>query len=173
MPIGIGLTSAQKAALKRVPPVAYSNYVSNTVLNLTVAPQFVAVMNSAVNAVGFTESGGLVTYINEGVYSAIVSRVYKNEDQNPRGVINATILVESDKNDGAGFVTRFTRTLPGQAAKNGNEPAIISFTSRFIFEVDAGEVFRYSFSAEDDGLDPQSLTLIGFSASSNIIANLP
>lgn len=155
-------------------PTAYCDYSFNPdpYLMLTTTPQVVAPWVANVAPVGISVDGaGVFTLGLDGVYAIDIDRIYINTDNNPSLIVNVTINIEADF--GAGFVSIFTRTLPLSSATAGDEPSIMSFTSTAKRELSAGTKMRVSYSAEDNGADPNETFLLSSSVTANLIHNLP
>ena len=153
--------------------VAYCDYTDETALTLTNDLQVVTVWSANTIPVGITESNGEFTFEYEGVYSIFLERIYENFDQNPSDQVNVTIEMQTDDQQGSGFVSIFNRTAPISSATSAKEPAILPFGTALIKAATAGTVFRVLVSAEDDGSAPQDTQLIRMKLTANLIHPLP
>ena len=155
-------------------PVSYCDYSfePSPYLKLTPTPQIITQWDADITPVGISvDAGGVFTIGFDGVYAIDISRTYINTDSNPTLIVNVTINIEADF--GAGFSSIFTRTLPLSSATANDEPAILSFTSTAKRELPAGTKIRVSYSAEDDGLEPNETFLLSSGVDANLIHNLP
>jgi hypothetical protein len=151
---------AVAAGWKPQDAAGYFDYSATGGLALTTTPTILTGWLANGQVAGITELNGEFTVTTGGRWKVDVERIYQNEDNNPSLIVNVTILVEADDQQGGGFVPVLNRTAPISSATANDEPSILSFTSPAILEVTPGTVFRFKFSGEDDGGNPQDTSLI-------------
>lgn len=156
-----------------LPPEAWSDHSTNPNLVLTNTPQLVTGWVEELTPVGITESGGTFTANVRGIYNIMLERIYMNADTNPALLVNLTIRVDADDQQGGGFLPIFERTAPIMSATANNEPAVLSFMTPSNREILAGTQFRVYVSAEDGGGNPQEATLVRAKIVTNLIHTLP
>ena len=151
-----------------IPVTAYCDYSTAPNLLLTTTPTILTGWAEETSPVGISEALGEITIASEGIYNVIIERSYLNTDNNPSDLVTVTIAVESDDQQGGGWVTIFSREVPIPSATGNDEPATLAFTTPANRPITAGTKFRVMVSAQDDGANPQETYL----SRSKIVANL-
>ena len=156
-----------------IAPIAYCDYTNQPNLTLTTTEQLVTGWTEEVASVGISESNGVFTALLDGVYNVTLERIYENDDSNPSLVVNVTIRVYADDQQGGGPIIVFDRTAPLSSATAGDEPAILGFTTPANRPIIAGTEFTVYVSGEDNGGNPTDTRLIRAKVVANLIHKLP
>ena len=149
------LAATETGGTGESPTKAYIGYDATTPTALSLTPVMVSGFLQTIAPVGFTYANGVFTVDDElgGVYEAVVERVYENNDTNPASPVEVTIDVRVNGS------SVFTRTLPISAATANDEPAYLTITSDFIYELSNGDELSVYVSAEENGSNPDDCNL--------------
>ena len=146
-------------------PIMYFDIASNPSLALTSTPQMVSGWTKIVPAVGADITDGRTTFNESGILQVSLERIYQNDDQDPNDVVEVTIEVRKNG------VTLFTRSSTISSATRADEPAIASFTSNGIRDINSSDYFEVYVSGTDGDVNPASTILKSIRMIGNLIHN--
>ena len=144
----------------------YCNYVNLTPMTLNSVYQKVMGWSPYYTTTNITYSNGVFTTLVDGVFEWHLERRYSNYDPSPIQPILITLDIRKNG------ISIYNKESNIGAATKVTEPAIIAFTSPFIFEVNANDHFEFYVKAMEDGNNPTDTRLSSMQLSANKIYNL-